>query len=84
MNHAGPRLTPEILPCNRIGRPGGWLGELRAKGGLSTSLGRRVVLVVVRFSALDVGCLVSTSVAWIVVLLVSSKQVAGTWLPSKY
>ena len=63
---------------------GGWLGELRAKGGLSTSLGRRVVLVVVRFSALDVGCLVSTSVAWIVVLLVSSKQVAGTWLPSKY
>ena len=66
MNHAGPRLTPEILPCNRIGRPGGWLGELRASGDYQPYL----VEGLVRFSSLDGGCLVSSSVAWKVVDLV--------------
>ena len=71
MNHAGPRLTPEILPCNRIGRPGGWLGELRASWGFSTSLGCKVG------ENLCLRCwlfLVSSSVAWEVVGLVSSSR----------
>ena len=68
MNHAGPRLTPEILPCNRIGRPGGGLVSCEQVGDYQPHL----VAWLVKFSSLNVGCLVSLSVTWKVVGLVSS------------